>query len=70
MKKVRFPIYFEVVGYGELELPEEIYEKGEDHVKDYIESQWDELPLPPLGDVDYIADSCVFDRESIIKIVE
>ena len=68
--KVRFPIYFEVVGYGELDLPAEIDPKDEDAVKDYIESRWDELPLPPLGDVDYIPESCVFDRESIIKIVE
>ena len=68
--KVRFPIYFEVVGQGELDLPEEIDPDDEDAVKDYIESQWEEVPLPDICDVEYIQESCVFDREAYIKIIE
>ena len=70
MRKVRFPIYFEVVGYGELELPDEVDSEDEETVKDFIQSQWEDVPLPDFSEVEEVADSWEYDREAAFEIIE
>ena len=68
--KVRFPMYFEVVGYHEMELPDDIDINDEDAIKEFLEENWQDIPLPNIEDCEYVMDSCVFDRDSTIKIVK
>ena len=70
MKKVRFPIYFEVVGYGELELPEDVDTTDEEAVKDFIQSKWEDVPIPSLNEVEEVMDSWEFDRDAPFNIIE
>jgi len=68
--KVRFPMYFEVVGYGELDLPDSINPDDEDAVKEFIEDEWPDIPLPDLRDCEDLPESCVFDWDSVIEVYE
>lgn len=67
MKIVKFPMYFECVGYQTLVLPDDVDPDDEDAVWDYIESEWDGLPLP--DNYEYCG-GCEADRESIYEIEE
>ena len=68
--KVRFHMYFEVVGYGELDLPDDIDPDDEDAVKQFIEDEWPDIPLPPLSECEDIPESCEFDWEAPIEVYE
>ena len=50
---VRFPVYFEVVGYQELKLPDDINPSDEHSVLEFISDHWDDVPLPPMDEVEY-----------------
>lgn len=68
--KVRFPIYFEVVGYQEIDLPDDIDPDDEDAIKRYIDDSWGDIPFPDLCDCEEIVDGCQFDWESDIAILD
>ena len=65
-KIVRFPVYFEVVGYHELELPDYIDAENENDVKEFIAEQWSSVPLP--DDFEYVGE-CDFDWHAPIEIL-
>ena len=65
---VRFPIYFEVCGYGELELPDDVDPDDEDAVKQFIADQWDDVPLPEMEDVEFVDGTCEFDWNCCVEI--
>lgn len=64
--KVRFPIYFEVVGEGEMDLPDDIDTSDENAVREYIDDHWDDVPLPE--ETEFVSDSCQFDWDAPIQI--
>lgn len=45
-KVVRFPVYFEAVGYHELELPDDIDPDDDDTVRQFIDDNLDNIPIP------------------------
>ena len=66
MKKVRFPMYFEVAGYQTVVLPDFVDAKDGDAVRAYIDENWEHIKLP--DDYEYVDGSCEFDFESPIKV--
>lgn len=66
---VRFPMYFEVVGYQEIDVPDYIDPDDEESIKQYIDDNWDMIPLPPLGDCCEISDGCEFDWECQVEVI-
>lgn len=68
MKIVKFPMYFECVGYQTIVLPDYVDADDKDAVWDYIEDRWDNIPVP--DDYEYVCDSCQPDRESTYEIKE
>lgn len=69
-KKARFPMYFEVCAYQEVELPESVDANDEDEVRQYIEDNWDDIPLPDEGTWDYIDGTCWPDADAEIEVIE
>ena len=67
MNVVIFPVYFECVGYQELELPDTVDVNDEFEVKCYISDHWDDVPLP--DDYEYVGD-CQFDWNAHIEIIK
>ena len=65
-KHVNFGMFWQVYGRQTIELPDDIDEKDEDAVIDYIKSVWDEIALPTGS---YIQDSDEFDPEGGLEIV-
>ena len=45
-KVVRFPVYFEAIGYHELELPDDIDPDDDDAVRQFIDDNLDNIPIP------------------------
>ena len=68
MKLVTFPMYFECVGNRQIQLPDDVYANDEKAVWDYLESIWDDLPLPEQ--YEYVSGSCEPDKEAPIRIEE
>lgn len=66
MKLVRFIMYFEVAGYQEIPLPDDIDAEDEEAIKEYIDANWEHIKLPK--EYDYIGDNG-FDFESPIKVI-
>lgn len=66
---VRFPMYFEVVGYQEIDLPDDIDPNDIEAIKEYIDDEWPDIPLPPREDWEELSDTCEFDLESRIEIL-
>lgn len=66
-KTVRFPVYFEVVGYRELEIPDYIDPDDEYAVREFIDDSWDHVPLP--DDYEYVG-GCVFDWDAPIHVLD
>lgn len=46
MKRVKFGMFWQCYGYQDIELPDYIDVNDEDAVKNYLESNWDNIPLP------------------------
>jgi hypothetical protein len=67
-KVVRFPVYFEAVGYHELELPDDIDPDDDDAVRQFIDDHWDEVPIPE--DHEFISESSCFDWDSYIEVFD
>lgn len=62
MKTVSFMMTWEMSGRQTIDLPDEIDPNDKDAVREYIQENWDDIPLPTDGD--YIADSDTLDEES------
>lgn len=69
MKKVRFPMYYEVVAYQEIELPDYIDAEDGDDVRRFIEENWYNIPIPDETP-DYVDGTCNFDWEAPIEICD
>lgn len=54
MKRVRFGMFWQCYGYQEIELPDDIDVNDEEAVKEYIEENWTNIPLP---EGDYVSGS-------------
>lgn len=67
MKYVKFIMYFEVAGYQEIPLPDDVDASDEAAVKGYIADNWEHIKLPKA--YEYVGDSG-FDFESPVKIIE
>ena len=67
---VSFPVFFEVVGYQELKLPDDIDPSDEHSVKEFISDQWYDVPLPPMDEVEYVDGTCEFDWGAAVKIYD
>ena len=65
-KHVNFGMFWQEYGRQTIELPDDIDEKDEDAVVEYIKSVWDEIALPTGS---YIQDSDEFDPEGGLEIV-
>lgn len=65
-KYVNFGMFWQEYGRQTIELPDDIDEKDEDAVVEYIKSVWDEIALPTGS---YIQDSDEFDPEGGLEIV-
>lgn len=62
MKMVKFGMFWQCYGYQTVELPDNIDTEDADAVKAYLESIWEDIPLP---EGDYVPESDEFDPESI-----
>lgn len=77
-KVVRFPVYFEAVGYHDLKLPDDIDPDDDDAVRQFIDDHWDDVPIPEdHGVVDWklqfkrrIPRGYNFDWDSYIEIFD
>lgn len=67
-KIVRFPVYFEAVGYHELELPDDIDPDDDNAVRHFIDDHWDEVPIPE--DHEVVSEYSCFDFESYIEVFD
>ena len=67
MKYVKFTMYFEVAGYQEIPLPDDIDVEDEEAIKEYIDENWEHIKLPE--EYDYVGNNG-FDFESPIKVIE
>lgn len=67
MRYVKFIMYFEVAGYQEIQLPDDIDVEDEEAIKEYIDENWEHIKLPE--EYDYVGNNG-FDFESPIKIIE
>ena len=68
--KVRFPMYFECVAYQEIDLPDYIDPDNEQAVKDYVESEWWDIPLPDENKWEFVDGTCEFDPEGIYSVIK
>jgi hypothetical protein len=66
MKTVTFGMVWQVFGKQTINLPDNIDTTDEDAVKNYIQEQWDNIPLPTESD--YIPESDEFDELTDIEI--
>lgn len=67
-KIVRFPVYFEAVGYQELELPDDIDPDDDNAIRLFIDDHWDEVPIPE--DHEVVSEYSCFDFESYIEVFD
>lgn len=65
MKTVTFSMVWQCIGYQTIELPDDIDATDEEAVRDYIEDNWEDIPLPP--DCDYLPESDELDEIIEIK---
>lgn len=66
-KIVRFPVYFEAVGYHELELPDDIDPDDDDAVRHFIDDNLDDVPIPEDHEV---VGGYNFDWDSYIEVFD
>ena len=66
MKKVSFGTFWQVYGRQTIELPDEIDSEDEYAIIEYLQDNWDIIPLP-ISDT-YIPGSDELDEESIVVI--
>ena len=64
-KIVRFPVYFEAVGYHELEIPDDVDPDDDDAVRQFIDDHWDEVPIPEENE---FVGNMGFDWDSYIEV--
>ena len=62
-------MFFEVAALQEIELPDSIDTNDEDEVRQYIQDNWDDIPLPDTGTWDYICGTCQPDVEGPIQVI-
>lgn len=62
LKEVKFGMVWQVYGMQTIILPDDIDSNDLNAVKKYIESIWDDIPLP---DGDYVPESDKLDEEMI-----
>lgn len=67
MAKVSFGMIWSVYGTQEVELPEDIDTSNESEIKKYVESTWDDIPLP---EGEYISGSDVLDEDNGFEVEE
>ena len=67
MAKVSFGMIWSVYGTQEVELPEDIDTSNESEIKKYVESIWDDIPLP---EGEYISGSDVLDEDNSFEVEE
>lgn len=66
MKTVTFGMVWQVSGKQTINLPDDIDTTDEEAVRNYIQEQWDNIPLPTESD--YIPESDEFDGLTDIEI--
>ena len=66
-KIARVPVYFEAVGYHDLELPDDIDPDDDDAVRQFIDDHWDDVPIPEDHEV---VGGYNFDWDSYIEIFD
>lgn len=72
--RVRFPMYCEVVGYQEWDIPDDELEDTDDEtllmdsVYDWLDANWWLIPLP--DETEFIGGSCDFDWDSTVEIID
>ena len=69
-KKVRFPMFFQVCAYQEIDLPETVEPFDEEDVLEYIDRNWDDIPLPDSSTWDYISGTCWPDPDAGYEIID
>lgn len=69
-KWVRFPMFFEVCAYQEVELPDTVDSNDEEAVRQYIEDSWDDIPLPDESTWDYVSGTCWPDEGADIRVID
>ena len=62
MKRVRFGMCWQCYGHQDIELPDDIDTNDIDAVKEYLEKNWEDIPLP---EGDYVSGSDELDCEFI-----
>ena len=60
MKRVKFGMVWQCYGYQDIELPDDIDINDEDAVQEYLENNWDNIPLP---EGEYVSGSDELDLE-------
>lgn len=72
--KVKFPMYFEAVCMQELEIPDDAIEETDDEtirmesIFQWLEDHWDDIPLPDIGEADYVDGTCNFDWDADVEV--
>lgn len=66
--KVRFPIFFTAVAYQEIDIPEAVNPGDFDQVRDLINEKFDDVPLPPRSEWEYVGCDG-FDWEAPIEVL-
>ena len=72
---VQFPVFFEVVGCQEVEIPDEDIEDTDDEtirmesIKQWIDDNWSDIPLPEFEYCSPITDGCEFDWNCDVEVI-
>lgn len=74
--KVRFPMYFEAVCYQTWEIPDDEIEETDDEtirmesIYQWLDDNWCDIPLPDIGECDYVDGTCNFDWEADVEVID